>query len=197
MAVSSVVVALLIAGVTYAASVINTDDEITQNEWNELVGRLIPTGAIMPFNLSSCPSGWTRYAAADNKFLMGASGGIGTTGGSASVKLTKENLAPHSHYFQDTAFMEKGNANKSSGDRVLKVDTQETRNNWPGSNGGSDSDNSLFFVYRRTSNRLCSTSGFHYGVHSDGYSENSACQGSATAFSTQNPFVKVLYCTKN
>ena len=31
----------------------------------------IPAGAVMAFDLTACPSGWSRWTKADNRFLMG------------------------------------------------------------------------------------------------------------------------------
>lgn len=47
----------------------------------------IPAGLIVALNSTSIPSGWTRYAAADGKFIVGAGGSyaVGATGGSWSA----------------------------------------------------------------------------------------------------------------
>ncbi|MDR0607581.1 MAG: hypothetical protein LBG52_04420 [Candidatus Peribacteria bacterium] len=58
----------------------------------------IPAGAIWAFDLSACPSGWTRFSAADNRFIMGASSNFKTTGGRSSLTLSTSQLPSHSHY---------------------------------------------------------------------------------------------------
>lgn len=57
---------------------------------------LVPQGAIMLFD-KACPTGWTRFAALDNRFPLGALT-YGGSGGSASHahSIASDN-APHSH----------------------------------------------------------------------------------------------------
>lgn len=55
----------------------------------------IPKGAIMAFDLSSCPQWWSRWNNADGRFLMGASSQIGSVGGDDKVHLTVDQLPKH------------------------------------------------------------------------------------------------------
>ena len=56
-----------------------------------------PSGAIMFFNLASCPSGWTELTAARGRYLVGLTSG-GTLAGTAGTALTNlENRAVGSH----------------------------------------------------------------------------------------------------
>jgi hypothetical protein len=57
-------------------------DQTTGNINWQIVGGGIPSGAIMMFT-GTCPSGWSRFAALDNRFPRGASA-YGATGGSGS-----------------------------------------------------------------------------------------------------------------
>lgn len=63
----------------------------------------IPGGAVMAFNLTSCPTGWSPVTAAQGRFIvgtgtLGADGyGLGETGGSARHALTEEEMPPHTH----------------------------------------------------------------------------------------------------
>jgi hypothetical protein len=66
----------------------------------------VPAGAVMAFDLSTCPNGWTRFSAADNRFIMGATSNSKETGGSGSVMLQANQMAPHSHWFADSFFSE-------------------------------------------------------------------------------------------
>ena len=66
----------------------------TTDDWIEVTGA--PSGLVMAFdpaNLSgSCPSGWSRYTALDEKFVKGTTSSPQTTGGSQT----------HSHDFDTT-----------------------------------------------------------------------------------------------
>ena len=60
---------------------------------------LVPSGAILMFD-GNCPSGFTRYAALDNRFPMGADPSVtapGTTGGSATHSHTISMDGAHTH----------------------------------------------------------------------------------------------------
>ena len=39
-------------------------DGLSSAKWNELVQYVVPPGAVMAFNLASCPSGWNEYTPA-------------------------------------------------------------------------------------------------------------------------------------
>lgn len=65
-----------------------------------------PAGAVMGFNLASCPSGWTDFAAGQGRFLVGvgaSTGGgaftytLGVTGGENWHTLTEAEMPRHSH----------------------------------------------------------------------------------------------------
>lgn len=64
----------------------------------------MPTGAVMAFNLASCPSGWTEYTAGAGRSIIGVGAGagltartLGETGGAETVGLSISNLPSHSH----------------------------------------------------------------------------------------------------
>ena len=65
----------------------------------------VPAGAVMAFNLGSCPSGWTDYSAAAGRNIVGYGSGtgltprttIGQTGGEEKHTMTTTELATHSH----------------------------------------------------------------------------------------------------
>jgi len=58
-----------------------------------------PAGAVMFFNLASCPSGWTALTAAEGRYLVGlASGGtLGSSVGSALADLENRSTGEHTH----------------------------------------------------------------------------------------------------
>lgn len=62
-----------------------------------------PSGAVMAFNLSSCPSGWSALANAEGRFIIGRGTlgsdtySLGGTGGSARHTLTVSEMPSHDH----------------------------------------------------------------------------------------------------
>ena len=58
----------------------------------------IPKGAIMAFNLSSCPEWWSRFAEADDRFIMGSNSNIRGKGGKSEINITISQLPPHYFY---------------------------------------------------------------------------------------------------
>jgi hypothetical protein len=95
-----------------------------KNQMNDLD---VPAGSVMAFDLSSCPSGWTRFADADGRFIMGASTNSKEKGGNSSITLAWNQLPPHSHYVEDTAYLENGN---SIGDLDRGSTNGYYRNDW-------------------------------------------------------------------
>ena len=59
----------------------------------------IPTGAVMAFNLASCPSGWTELTSARGRYIVGLPSG-GTLAGTAGTALSNQENRPvgqHNH----------------------------------------------------------------------------------------------------
>ena len=88
------------------------------NSWSN-VGGGVPSGAVMAFNLNSCPAGWAEFASANGRQIIGlgtsgvAEGGshyLGESAGSEVHNLTVEELAPHGHNYTDTT-IEGGTSN--------------------------------------------------------------------------------------
>lgn len=59
----------------------------------------VPSGAVMAFNLASCPAGWSDYSPANGRQIIGsdATYSRGSTGGSASHTLTIAQMPSHTH----------------------------------------------------------------------------------------------------
>ncbi|QDG94591.1 hypothetical protein NIBR502774_18905 (plasmid) [Rhizobium sp. NIBRBAC000502774] len=59
----------------------------------------VPTGAIMAFDLTSCPTGWTEYTAARGRFLRGIDNGAGNdpSGTRALGNIQEDLLKAHNH----------------------------------------------------------------------------------------------------
>ena len=59
---------------------------------------LIPTGAVMFFNLTTCPTGWSAFTSATGRYIVGATSSIGSTVGTALSNLqNRSDVAPHGH----------------------------------------------------------------------------------------------------
>jgi microcystin-dependent protein len=59
----------------------------------------MPTGAVLAFDLDSCPAGWTAYTAAGGRNIIGtdATYARGSTGGAPTHTLTEAQMPAHSH----------------------------------------------------------------------------------------------------
>lgn len=62
-------------------------------------GDSIPTGAVMAFDLASCPTGWTEYTASRGRFLRGIDNGAGNdpAGTRAPGNVQADELGSHLH----------------------------------------------------------------------------------------------------
>ncbi|MEK2645993.1 hypothetical protein [Bdellovibrio sp. BCCA] len=68
--------------------------------WQSFTGSSsIPTGAVMAFDLTSCPSGWTEYTAARGRFLRGIDNGAGNdpSGTRAPGSVQVDDFKSHTH----------------------------------------------------------------------------------------------------
>ena len=73
--------------------------------WAEVAGGGgIPAGAVMAFNLASCPSGWAEFTSARGRTVVGSGSGVGLTArtlgqefGSETHVLTVNQMPSHSH----------------------------------------------------------------------------------------------------
>ena len=93
----------------------------------------IPKGAVMAFDLATCPTGWTAYTAASGRNIIGAGTATGITGATAHVKgqtggeekhlQTASELAAHQHSFSYTSI---------SGSNSKDADAGKTDTNYQG-----------------------------------------------------------------
>lgn len=62
-------------------------------------GSTVPIGAVMAFDATSCPNGWTAISALSGRMIVGTGGGysLGDEGGAATVSLTEAQIPSHSH----------------------------------------------------------------------------------------------------
>lgn len=95
-----------------------------------------PSGAVMAFDLPACPTGWTAYAPAEGRMLIGAGTGAGLTprslrdtGGQETHTLTVNELPPHAHALP-------GIVKDTGGSYGLPVASGPNHGiTWPGYNG--------------------------------------------------------------
>lgn len=59
----------------------------------------IPAGAVMSFDLTSCPSGWSEYTSARDRTIIGSGSSYsrGATGGASTHTLTIAEMPSHRH----------------------------------------------------------------------------------------------------
>lgn len=143
----------------------------------------IPKGAVMAFNLETCPQWWKRFAAADGRFIMGTQGGnsyngywpmknVGAQWGTASIKLNIGQLPAHSHYMF-------GSWDAETNEWVVN-DREGTIS--PYSKTKVDDRNEWYAI--RT-------------VAGQAYMGKTSSVGNNEAINIQNPYIKLLYCQKN
>ncbi|MBX2996860.1 MAG: hypothetical protein KF681_18720, partial [Bdellovibrionaceae bacterium] len=74
--------------------------------WQSFTGTgLVPSGAVMAFDLASCPTGWTAYASGQNRVIVGSGGSyaLGVTGGANSATTSTDGSHSHSGNTGSTA----------------------------------------------------------------------------------------------
>lgn len=87
--------------------IMNTDHKVMQycngddwiGLWGSGGGGSLPAGAVMAFDLTECPNGWSPMVSAQGRFLVGTGGGynLGNMGGANTVALSVAQLPSHSH----------------------------------------------------------------------------------------------------
>jgi len=98
----------------------------------------VPSGAVMPFDLASCPSGWSSYNSAQNRTIVGSGGsyGRGSTGGASTVTLTVAEMPSHNHG------VDAGSASFGPGDWYLGS-ANNNNDNWSEYTGGGQPHNNM------------------------------------------------------
>lgn len=115
----------------------------TGSGWQQLG---IPSGAVMSFNLRSCPAGWSELTSAKGRYIVGAQGGasVGATVGTRLNDRENRPAGKHYHAYQKTTIgnnMSPGGGFQETGGRgsVDYVDTCITET------GGSCRSGSVMF----------------------------------------------------
>jgi hypothetical protein len=80
----------------------NTWDDLLACIKGKWISMVVPAGAVMPFNLTACPTGWIYLPELAGRTVMGAGQGEGLTyrnpgetGGEESHTMTLNELVPH------------------------------------------------------------------------------------------------------
>lgn len=75
------------------------DGGITLGGVRETSWPSVPSGAVLAFDLASCPSGWSEYTSARDRTIIGSGGSYnrGVTGGESSVTLSIAQMPSHNH----------------------------------------------------------------------------------------------------
>ena len=133
----------------------------------------IPKGAIMAFNLSSCPEWWSRFTEADGRFIMGSSS-KGERGGSSSITLSTDQLPPHRHYIAGGFHI--GTKNRSIDDQNGTISSYSKT---------SKNDRNDRYALRTTQKPGEANEGLTSTV------------GKWNPINIQNPYIKLLYCQKD
>lgn len=63
----------------------------------------VPSGAVMFFNSTVCPSGWSELTSARGRYIVGLplSGTLGGTAGTALTNLENRSVGQHNHFISD------------------------------------------------------------------------------------------------
>lgn len=158
----------------------------------------IPAGAVMPFNLSACPSGWTALAGAAGRVIVGVGSNgtntyaLGNSGGADNRTLTVAQMPSHTHSVDPPSTNTNSSGNHSH--------TIETQFSWQDGVGAEASDNPRSgndnnARYEKTQWGGTNTAGAH--THAvDISSFNSGSAGSGSAFDTRQAYYALLYCQK-
>ncbi len=92
------------------------------NEAKRIYASIVPSGAVMAFDLESCPSGWDSYGPATGRFILGAGTetnldqngvplterNLNDTGGAETHLLTVEEMPAHAHQYQKLTVLQPG-----------------------------------------------------------------------------------------
>ena len=137
----------------------------------------IPKGAIMAFNLSSCPEWWSRFAEADDRFIMGSNSNIKGKGGKSEINITISQLPPH--YFYIT--------HGSKWNSWLDENPERTvawMSDWTAKLGHSTRKDTYYYLLWAEQWKIANAG-----------RTNTIWNGQS--INIQNPYIKLLYCQKD
>jgi len=85
------------------ANKVLTSDASGVASWQTATSTGVPSGAVMYFNLSTCPTGWTELTSARGRYLVGlpTSGTLAGTQGTQLSNLENRAVGQHTHSISD------------------------------------------------------------------------------------------------
>ena len=140
-------------------------------------GETIPAGAVMAFNLSSCPDGWSPFTEANDRFIMGSQDNLRRKGGTNNIKLTIDQLPPHRfHTITDQRDPSSYRPSDSREWAISSISEYQTNLVW-----NSTVEDTYYALRLRN-------------VEADAGQTNTL--GNWNSINIQNPYIKLLYCVK-
>jgi hypothetical protein len=127
----------------------------------------IPAGGIVPFNLASCPTGWTEYTAARGRYVVGLVSGatLAATVGTALTSAENRAAGIHGHTVTDPGHVHGGEAHGGGG----------------GPNGAPDVGD---YIVSHTNDTASAVTGL-------------TVDNSTGVAGTNAPYIQLLMCSKN
>ena len=128
--------------ITGSGNAIFFPDGTNQTTAPSLVGG-IPSGAVMAFNLSSCPSGWSDFDLGSGRFIIGVgtlgpySYSLDDIGGEATHTLTQSEMPSHTHSLLSTYSYNPSGSNSPIWPPIGPVSGSSTTTSYTGSAGSS------------------------------------------------------------
>lgn len=154
----------------------------------------VPSGAVMAFNLASCPSGWSALSGAAGRFIVGTGTlssdtySLDDTGGEARHTLTANEMPAHTHSIDPpntgVSISDPGHSHTFS--------YQQFNSQWSGSSVTAMAD-----IGGNAASKATSTTytGITASVDIAPFTSGSA--GGGAAHENRPPYLALLYCQKN
>jgi|GEM_PF-5089442 len=154
----------------------------------ELQQQIVPTGAVMAFNLSSCPAGWSALADAAGRVIVGVSNpdALGTTLGSNEVALELDQVPSHAHGIADP-----GHAHSAEASIGLVIYECTDRTDMGYAAGGQ------FSAYERCANNRSGLGVRGATAQSQTGIQATQQSGGGKAFDNRQASLALLYCQKD
>jgi hypothetical protein len=129
---------------------------------------VLPTGMVMAFRLSACPTGWTALAAAQGRYIVGmpTGGTLEGTVGTALTNLENRPVGQHTHAVTDPGH------SHSYFQRGYRSNGMDNSTHYPFADGNGSTD---------------STGSSGTGI---------SIQNSGSVAGTNAPYIQLLYCEK-